>query len=69
MTERPDGPISGLLYDLSRRHRAARRHALAEGYHDVPLKSVFVGYDRTLHPWMHGRRPHDIAERIQGWFR
>lgn len=59
---RPDGPISGILFDYGLQLRAAGRHALAEG-HDVGTRTVLDSYDRTLHPWMHGRRPHDLAER------
>lgn len=64
MSERPDGPISGLLYEYSRRLSAASNHAVAEG-HDVTGMTVLDGYDRTLHPWMHGRRPADLAERVR----
>ena len=62
MSDRPDGPISGILYDHSCRLAASDNHALVEG-HAVHARTVLDSYDRALHPWMHGRRPHDLAER------
>lgn len=59
---RPDGPISGLLHDFGQQLGAVRRHAQAEG-HSVDAAGVIDSYDRTLHPVMHGRRPHDLVER------
>jgi hypothetical protein len=60
--ERPDGALSGLLYDFDQRLAAARRHAAAEG-HAVDARAVLDSYDRVLHPVMHGRRPHDLVDR------
>lgn len=61
--ERPDGAISGLLYDHSRRLAACRTHAVAEG-HDVHPRAVLEGYDRALHPWVRGWRPGEIRETL-----
>jgi len=66
--ERPDGPLSGMLYDASQQCRAAGRHCAAEG-HPADIRTVIESYDRALHPWLHGRRFHDIKERVVGWFR
>ena len=60
--DRPDGSISGILFDQSCRLAASDNHALVEG-HVVNARTVLDSYDRVLHPWMHGRRPHDLAER------
>ena len=62
MSDRPDGPISGLIYDYSLRLAAGGNHALVEG-HEIGARTVLESYDRVIHPWMHGRRPHDLAER------
>jgi len=62
--ERPDGALSGLLWDYSQRVAAVNRHAAAEGV-DVGPRTVLESYDRTLHPIMHGRRFEDLAR----WFR
>lgn len=51
-----------MLWEFDRQVQAAGRHAAAEG-HDVSVRTVLEGYDRTLHPWMHGRRPSDLAEK------
>lgn len=64
MTPKPDGAISGILYEYDRQIRAVERHAAAEGYttdNTVTLDS----YDRTLHPWLHGRRLPDLVERAR----
>lgn len=66
-TERPTGSVSGLLYDYSRRLRTATRHADAEG-EEVHPQVILDSYDRALHPWIHGRRPHDLAERVRKWW-
>lgn len=60
---RPDGPLSGSLYDMDRRRLAAQTHATFEG-HDVPLRAVLEGYDRALHPWIRGWRPGEIRETL-----
>jgi hypothetical protein len=60
--ERPDGPLTGLLHDFDQRVDAVRRHAAAEG-HAVDPRVVLDSYDRTLHPFMHGRRPPELVER------
>jgi hypothetical protein len=65
-SERPDGPFSRIFWKYDRQLRAAGRHAAAEGT-SVGAREVLESYDRALHPWMHGRRPHDIYERIRGW--
>ena len=62
MSDRTDGSISGLMYDYSRRLSAGENHATVEG-HEIDTQTVLESYDRALHPWMHGRRPHDLAER------
>lgn len=64
--ERPDGPLSGLFYDFTVRVNVGRNHAIAEG-HEFVDRAVLEGYDRTLHPWMHGRRPQDLADRVRRW--
>ena len=46
---------------------AARTHGYAEGV-DLSSMTVLQSYDRTLHPWMHGRRPNDIAAKVRAWF-
>jgi hypothetical protein len=53
-----------MFWDWGRRYRAVSIHLHAEGG-DVPPSAVTEGYDRALHPWMHGRRPEDIAEKVQ----
>lgn len=65
--DRPTGPISGLFYEYTQQIQAAATHASAEG-HSIGARTVLESYDRTLHPWMHGRRPDDLAEKIRGWF-
>jgi hypothetical protein len=67
-SDRPDGAISGLLWESSQQCRAAGRHCAAEG-HPADIRTVLESYDRALHPWMYGRRPADIAEKIRGWLR
>lgn len=66
-TKRPDGPLTSLLFEFSQQLAAAERHAAAEG-HSADARTVLESYDRTLHPWMHGRRPEDIAEKIRTWW-
>lgn len=65
--DRPDGAISGLLYDYELRVSAVGRHAAAEGATTTTTHRVLDSYDRTLHPWMHNRRPADIARRLHEW--
>lgn len=66
--ERPEGPgFSPILYDMQQQITAARHHGLAEGA-DVDSLEVLESYDRQLHPWLHGRRPADIARRIREWW-
>lgn len=60
--EQPDGPLSGMFYRYTLELNAALIHAAHEG-HSVDPEAVLDSYDRNLHPWMHGRRPHDLAER------
>lgn len=67
-TTRPTGALSGLLYDYSMQIQAASSHAAAEGS-DVGARTVLESYDRTLHPWTHGRRPQDIADAARRWWR
>lgn len=60
------GPLSGILHGYHLRVRAVRRHVQAEGYEDhVPTMTILTSYDRTEHPWLHGRRPHDLVERLR----
>jgi len=47
---------------------AVRVHVAAEGI-DVDGRVVLDSYDRTLHPWMYGRRPEDLARRAREWAR
>ncbi|MUV51336.1 hypothetical protein [Haloarcula sp. CBA1122] len=62
---RPDGPgLSPNLWDMHRRHVAAANHMQAEGCY-VSYCSVHSGYDRTLHPYIHGRRPADIVAAVR----
>ena len=65
--DRPDGPLSGVLYDYGQRLTAARTHAVAEG-HPTDARTILDSYDRTLHPWLHGRRPVDLAARLREWW-
>ena len=65
--ERPNGPISGLLWEYGKQLNAARTHAAAEG-HSTDGRMILDSYDRTLHPWIHGRRPADLAERLREWW-
>lgn len=67
-TNRPDGPLSSVMYEYSQQLGAAGGHAAAEG-HAVGARTVLESYDRTLHPWMHGRRPTDLAEQARKWWR
>lgn len=62
--ERPDSTIGGLLWDADRRHVAAKTHATFEG-HDIDVRAVSEGYDKNLHPWMHGRRYADLVEWVR----
>ncbi|MFC6973678.1 hypothetical protein ACFQL1_01700 [Halomicroarcula sp. GCM10025709] len=62
---RPDREgLSPLVWDMQRRVVAAGNHMQAEGCH-VPPGAVLEGYDRALHPWMHGRRAADLVERAR----
>ena len=63
---RPDGPISGILYDHTRRMNVCRAHALAEGY-EFDDRAALEGYDRVLHPWVRGWRPGEIRETLRGY--
>lgn len=67
-TTRPTGALSGLMYYYSMQLSAASSHAAAEGS-DVGARTVLESYDRTLHPWMHGRRPQDLADAARRWWR
>lgn len=64
--ERPEGPMSGMLHDSMLRLNVGKNHCFAEGY-DAPSRAILTGYDRTEHPWMHGRRAHDLAAKVRGW--
>ncbi|GGL55041.1 hypothetical protein [Halocalculus aciditolerans] len=66
-TEPPSRAISGLLWEYGQQMNAASTHMAAEGV-EIKGLTVLESYDRVLHPWMHGRRPHEIYERIRGWF-
>lgn len=65
--EQPDGPLSGTFYRYTQELYAAQTHALHEGIEADP-RAVLDSYDRNCHPWMHGRRPHDIARRLRSWW-
>jgi len=54
------GPMVSIMLKHDRQLRAARSHATAEG-HSVDTLCVLESYDRQLHPWIHGRRPTDLA--------
>jgi len=59
-----DGPASNLIERNLTRQNVAMNHGMAEGFvpnHDA----VWRSYDRVEHPWMHGRRAHDIIERVR----
>lgn len=58
--------LSDLLAEYGRQLETVDRHAAAEG-HSVDGLRVLESYDRALHPWMHGRRPADLAEWLRGW--
>lgn len=60
--DRPRGPLSSVVWEFNRQLAAAQKHAAAEGK-TVSARTVLESYDRTLHPWMHGRRPSDLAEK------
>lgn len=62
-SERPDGALAGILYDFNRQLSAAGGHAAVEG-HPVSSRQILDSYDRVLHPWMHGRRPSDLADAL-----
>ena len=62
--DRPDGIIGEVLWDWGRRFSAVSTHLHAEGG-DVHPSAVIEGYDRALHPWLHGRRPADIAAKVR----
>ena len=66
---RPTGPMSGLMYEYSRQIHSVKRHAAAEGT-AVSMHTTLTSYDRTLHPWLHGRRPEDLLRAARrGWTR
>ena len=58
--------LSDLLREHGRRAEAIERHGAAEGQ-SVDVATALESYDRVLHPWMHGRRPVDLAARVRGW--
>lgn|GEM_PF-4265059 len=60
-----DGPLSGLFFEFDCRLAAVDAHGAAEGI-DVQGRVALDSYDRVLHPWMHGRRPADLLERVRG---
>lgn len=62
----PDGGLSGLLRDFALQCNVGRNHAYIEGYEPAD-RAVLEGYDRALHPYMHGRRPHDLARKARAW--
>ncbi|WP_147299516.1 hypothetical protein [Haloferax sp. Atlit-6N] len=64
MTDRPDGALSGVMWDLNRRLDAGQNHALVEGA-PVDAMPIFEGYDRALHPWVRGWRPGELRETIR----
>jgi len=43
---------------------AASTHAAVEGA-EVGVRVILDSYDRAVHPWMHGRRLHDFAEKLR----
>ena len=61
--DRPDG-IRALLFDLHRHHAAVANHQAFEGA-EVQVSTALESYDRQLHPWLHGRRPADIAAKAR----
>ena len=66
--ERPDGPVSGILWDHTRRMNVCRAHAVAEGY-DFDDRAALEGYDRALHPWIRGWRYGEIQETLAAKYR
>jgi len=67
VTDRPDSIIGGVIWDKQRQCIAVGSHAAAEGK-EISIRTTLESYDRTLHPWIHGRRPADIAEKARGVF-
>ena len=66
--DRPTGPVSSLMYEYSRQIHSIKRHADAEGL-TVRPRTTLASYDRALHPWLHGRRPPQIAAHLRTWWR
>ncbi len=62
---KPDGAISGTLWKFD--CQLARTHATFEG-HDVPLRAVFEGYDRVLHPLIRSWRVGETRETLRSKF-
>lgn len=62
--QRPTGGLVEIMRSYDRQITAAQRHATAEGHPVEPL-TVLESYDRVLHPWIHGRRPHDIGRKAR----
>jgi hypothetical protein len=65
--ERPDNDLVAVMYDLGLRGNVGRNHARFEGY-APPYGAILRGYDRAEHPWVHGRRPADLVERLRRWW-
>ena len=57
--------LSGVLWEHHRRAYAAINHSAIEGRPEVDVRTVLDSYDRVEHPWMHGRRWHDLAQRVR----
>ena len=53
---RPDGAISGLLWDHDRRLIAATAHATIEGHSEINTRAVLESYSRNERPWWHKLR-------------
>jgi len=59
--------ILKLMQQYSNQLATVENHTAAEGY-ATPNIVVLDSYDRTLHPWLHGRRPADIIEKLESWW-
>ena len=66
-SEQPDGSLSSIVYEYHICVAAASTHCRHEGI-QPDVEAVLDSYDRALHPWMHGRRPHDLARRARRWW-
>lgn len=64
MPETPDGPLTSTFHKYDTWVVAASTHAAVEGS-EVDVQVILDSYDRAVHPWMHGRRFHDLVEKVR----